>query len=1353
VDSQAVVYLRWVYYSYSGTGVRDRIRLDDITVSSTPYITPSVSISSATPTAENITQGTSDVVLQRYDLAVTNANTNLSGLTVTTAGAYAASDISNLKVRYSTDSVLDASDAVLTTITLDTAGTQTYTPFTNQQINAGTTGYVFVTADIAANATPGNTIQVSGNAFSNISFSAPVNKTGTDPVPNGGIKTFVTPTADVSLISANPAIPSAAINQSSSNNILYSFDLSVTTANATLTAVNITTAGTYSAADLTNLKAWYSSDNSLDTASDVLFGTETSALGAGSHTFSALNQLLPTGSTGHIFITADLPCGATAGNTVSVNAVTATDLSFAAANVTGNTYAGSAQTIASATPMNATNVVASPLDASAAISWTDPSACFDEVMIVAATSNNTGMPAGDGSSYIADLAYGNGTLIGNGYVIYKGASSSQTITGLVNGTTYYFKVFTRNDNNWSSGVEVSATPAQAVVPGEVLINRFSPDYAFVNDEYVELVNTTNRAIDLSQLKLDYQSGAGTGSSSSVLSGVIPPHGFWLLSPNTTVTVGNASLSADGGFIAGLSGSDGQLALLRTADNAKIDGIAYGSITAGTYMEGTASSNPPVNGGLQRITDGADSDNNSSDFTTVSNANIYLRNSSSRLANSGAIIPAGTYSDVVVTGNASISGNVTVSNKLELVSDALTADSSTLTVNGAVSGAGTLSTSSSSNLEIGGNAGTIGFTTGESDLNDLTLQNGASLTLGSTLNLYGLLSVTSGATLNTGNNLVLKSTASNAAATVGPVSGSITGTVTAERYISAPSGGASTGRAWHLVTAPVSGSANNTIYENWQNNGVNNGKGVEIWGPSGTGIATGPSYSMYSYDASSNSYQGVNNTTTTPLFTGTGNNAFLLFVSGAYGSGNVASGSAPTTLSASGSLITGPQTYSFTANGTHDLQLIANPYACPIDFDAVWNNTGSANIHRKFWVVDPSKNDVGGYVLVQWNAFTVSYDVTPSSAQNQYIQNGQAFFVQATGASAGIVSIEENDKAVNSGQTAMFRQNGGTLETFHVNLNAVPAAGAPYQIDAALVNCHENYSNTVSAAEDGAKFLNFNESIYIKEGSDKLAIDSRELFDNGDTLKIGLGGMRQRNYQLELQPSNISVPGLTATLYDTYLNTTQSVSLTTGLTYAFTVTSAISSGSASRFFIVFTNPSPLALNTIDVDAVANEAGEAVVTWKVADEQQIVKYEVEKSDGGKAFSKQITVAATAQDVYQWRDAAPLERNYYRIKAITKDQKEIYSKVVSLGFNSHQPNISIFPNPVVGNELQLKTEGYAPGTYTVAIFNTQGQKLFETVVAVSGASQHTIPLRSLTSGIYQIQVIDEQGNKLYTEKLIKQ
>jgi hypothetical protein len=116
------------------------------------------------------------------------------------------------------------------------------------------------------------------------------------------------------------------------------------------------------------------------------------------------------------------------------------------------------------TPNNISSPGASVASASSSISWTNPG-CYDQIMIVAAPASNTGTPSGGGSAYIANLAYQSGTGMGNGYVVYKGTSSPQTITGLANGTMYYFKLFTRLGSSWSSGVEVSVTPSSVTYCG------------------------------------------------------------------------------------------------------------------------------------------------------------------------------------------------------------------------------------------------------------------------------------------------------------------------------------------------------------------------------------------------------------------------------------------------------------------------------------------------------------------------------------------------------------------------------------------------------------------------------------------------------------------------------------------------------------------------------------------------------------------------------------------------------------------------------------------------------------------------------------------------------------------------
>lgn len=291
--------------------------------------------------------------------------------------------------------------------------------------------------------------------------------TGSQPkisIDNVTVTATAAGTPNISLSSPNPAITAGNIIQGTTNNPIYRFDLAVTTASATLSGVTVTTAGTYSSSDLTNLKCWYSADATFNAVSDVTLSTKTTSLGAGSHVFPTfINQAITSGTTGYFFITADVPCGATTSNTISVNAITTADITFLSGNKSGTAFAGDAQTFVAPTLNNVTGLAATNGNTVSSVSWTNPTGCFDEIMIVASASlaNTGGTPTGDGTAYTANLAYGNGTAFGNGFVVYKGSTSPQVVTSLTNGTTYYFKVFTRFGTTWSSGVEVNATPAAA----------------------------------------------------------------------------------------------------------------------------------------------------------------------------------------------------------------------------------------------------------------------------------------------------------------------------------------------------------------------------------------------------------------------------------------------------------------------------------------------------------------------------------------------------------------------------------------------------------------------------------------------------------------------------------------------------------------------------------------------------------------------------------------------------------------------------------------------------------------------------------------------------------------------------
>ncbi|WP_262383883.1 lamin tail domain-containing protein [Hymenobacter lutimineralis] len=127
----------------------------------------------------------------------------------------------------------------------------------------------------------------------------------------------------------------------------------------------------------------------------------------------------------------------------------------------------------------ATNEVMNPTAVSGnqqvTLSWTNPTSCFSRVVIVArAGSSVTVKPSG---SFTANTVFGSGTNLGtvanpNQYVVYSGTGTSATVTGLTNGTEYFFTIYTTNESGYSNGLERSASPAAPVTLTEVVLPQY-----------------------------------------------------------------------------------------------------------------------------------------------------------------------------------------------------------------------------------------------------------------------------------------------------------------------------------------------------------------------------------------------------------------------------------------------------------------------------------------------------------------------------------------------------------------------------------------------------------------------------------------------------------------------------------------------------------------------------------------------------------------------------------------------------------------------------------------------------------------------------------------------------------------
>src|SRR4029077_1432415 len=90
-----------------------------------------------------------------------------------------------------------------------------------------------------------------------------------------------------------------------------------------------------------------------------------------------------------------------------------------------------------------TNLQALPQNNTILLSWANPSASFDEILVAAKPL--TGFLTNPvGSNYIADANFaGIGSGFEQGKIVYKGNGQAVAVLKLTAGIRYYFRVFTR----------------------------------------------------------------------------------------------------------------------------------------------------------------------------------------------------------------------------------------------------------------------------------------------------------------------------------------------------------------------------------------------------------------------------------------------------------------------------------------------------------------------------------------------------------------------------------------------------------------------------------------------------------------------------------------------------------------------------------------------------------------------------------------------------------------------------------------------------------------------------------------------------------------------------------------------
>ncbi len=723
------------------------------------------------------------------------------------------------------------------------------------------------------------------------------------------------------------------------------------------------------------------------------------------------------------------------------------------------------------------------------------------------------------------------------------------------------------------------------------------------------------------------------------------------------------------------------------------------------------------------------------------------------------IPSGTNGPIIHSAPASVKNLKIYSNASVIL------DGSTLKVAGTIINNGTFDARNGT-LELNGTVSQSisGSLFLKRTVNNLTISNPAGVQLTSTkndtLNITGLVSFgTSNAEFKTNDNLTLKSFYSGTAAIAdltnnGANSGnSITGNVTVERFINIGTAPGQHAKSWQFLAPNTSGQ---TVKQSWMENGdmAIRGYGIQIPGPASTvagfdGYSVSPS--MKYYNPTTNSWVGI--TSAENLIDD--KKAYMVFIRGDRSvNGSSITEPRPTTVRTKGKLFSGITTPTTVLMNAYEA--IGNPYASPIDFTKISRGNG---VDNKFYVWDPGLNGFygyGGYQTISsvnnWKPLPGGTLAYPSGVSNSTIQSGQAFFVHATPV-VGIlpanytVSFKETSKASTVSNTSFARQaeerTGNKRQFFGASLYAGSNPGDEIT-DGNLVAFDDVFSDDLDG-DDALKLSNSGENFGIKRSSKFLVIDARKPVQAGDTIFYQLENLKAKTYQLRFAPENMDGLELEALLLDKYAKSAIPISLRDSSFVDMTVTSDPGSYAADRLMVIMKQMAPLPVTFTTISAALKNA-DILVEWEVSNEKNIIEYQVEKSTDGNRFSKVGTVASMNRQKYNWLDNSPAQGyNYYRIRSVDANGQEALTQIAKAMATTSAGDISVYPNPIKNNTINLQFSNEAAGNYELRLLNAAGQEIeIRQIKHPGGSAVEKLIFKNLAKGIYQIEISKPNGGK---------
>jgi hypothetical protein len=943
--------------------------------------------------------------------------------------------------------------------------------------------------------------------------------------------------------------PSSTAEQGTPLAPLYQIKVDIADGSALLTGVTVQTAGTYTAASVTGFKLVVSTDAVLD-AGDPILSTISSSTGSGQTlAFTGIGQNLPVNTSRYLFVCGAVSGCAGLGETIRINLVALANLTYSNVSTVklGTPAAGSNVNVIQGTVDNVIGVTAPSGNPTVQLNWTNPS-CFNQILIVAHTAPVTGIPAG---TYTGNSTYSGAPLfVGGGRVVYAGSGNGITINGLTLNQLYYFKIFVKYGSAYSPGIEVTATPS--------LVNIYSRGSGSSHTDAIWSLSPT-----------------GTPSTLAAIGGMSTARGLVIQAGNVV------SLSASGGTVVCrelIVNAGGTLKAVgtTTADNKFL--YVYGDVTNNGTI-GTGSTYNPICLGLEGTTMFF-SGTGTTDLARIRKNTITNPTTTAffkQTVNIRFTGGTGIYSNI---DNSTLNLIVMSGARLSLVEAdcdlaldgldglALGQRAGTLTVDGTINIGGTLFLRNNNSI-LGYGCGLITTAGSKSTINNLVydgnlgLTTGFSISAGSKFDMLGALTVTSGS-VNANGVLTLKST-SISTASIANSAGSITGILTAERYV--PTVG------WHLTGTVL---ANQTIVD-WNDD-------MHTQGPM-------PGVRVYNPGSNTSSIFGYNDAYTVDDGLGEHNGWFVPTAS------DIIAGVGYRVWTPAGTTLDNTGTYNLNPSPINLSYATGSPYA---GWNLVMNPHLSA-INLAGISFGPSVQQT----VVVWNQAISTYQyvgqlggLTGVTLNNAIapLASGTAFFVKCTAPST--LTIPQTAKTSSSGNFFRTATAPTALEIRIKNPNS--------DVDPTLFQFLDDAVNEYETRYDAVKMMNVALNVYTVINGERLAINALPFDSETKTIQLGYSTVLSGTHGFQFDGLSLLNGASQVWLKDNYSGTI------TAITNSDTQTFTTQAGTFDdRFELIFTNsvtsinkalpqfagikvyPNPISGTAFNIE-IADRAGEVQVT---------------------------------------------------------------------------------------------------------------------------------------------------------------